>query len=415
MNKSYEIGEVVWGKIKGYPWWPAVIKDFNNTLIYTIKFYNDNSFAKLSSRFLLKYEENKNKVLEMHKKNKKLLNAIKEAELDINNIKNGNGMIIENNSLNDVNANDTSKIKINSGQIQIKKLNNSKNLEPNNLEKINNSDLKNNKINKIETMSNQNNKVNIFSIVKNNKNNVNSPISSYKGGEESHFNFEKNNSNIESSSNNNDIIINKNLLSLNSDDKKNLLLLNNGKKIENTEVDKEKKYKKLNNLKKSKTKEIKEKKEEEPKEKEIKKEKYYIKIEIENLEFKGNKKKEIKAKSKIDEKAKEEKKRREEEDHFIYQIDEYFYKIFILLNNKKFEQLDYEKEQLKKIFIFLSKYRRDNFIEFLKMTNISKYIQYFMCYLKIYDAELDNLAKKVYRNFHKHFNREYFSYQISEI
>ena len=162
-------------------------------------------------------------------------------------------------------------------------------------------------------------------------------------------------------------------------------------------------------------KEIKEKKKEEPEVKEIKKEKYYIKIEIENLELKGNKKKEIKAKSKIDEKAKEEKKRREEEDHFIYQIDEYFYKIFILLNNKKFEQLDYEKEQLKKIFIFLSKYRRVNFIEFLKMTNISKYIQYFICYLKVYDVELDNLAKKVYRNFHKHFNREYFSYQISEI
>ena len=87
----------------------------------------------------------------------------------------------------------------------------------------------------------------------------------------------------------------------------------------------------------------------------------------------------------------------------------------MLLSNKKFERLDYEKEQLKKIFIFLSKYRRDNFIEFLKMTNISKYIQYFMCYLKIYDVELDNLAKKVYRNFHKHFNREYFTNKISEI
>ena len=43
------------------------------------------------------------------------------------------------------------------------------------------------------------------------------------------------------------------------------------------------------------------------------------------------------------------------------------------------------------------------------MTNISKYIQYFVCYLKSYDIELNDLAKKVYRNFHKQFNKEYFS------
>ena len=413
MNKLYEIGEVVWGKIKGYPWWPAVIKEYNNTLIYTIQFYNDNSYAKLSTKFLLKYEENKNKIIETNKKNKKLLDAVKEAELHINNIKNSNSRLLENNSLIAMNINDSSKINVDTGQIQIKKLNNSKNIERKNFEKINNWDLKKKIINKTEAMSNQNNKVNIFSIVKNNKNNnttnnINSSISSYKSGEESHIISEKFNSNIESNSINNDIIINKNLLSLNSDDKKNLFLLNNDKKLNNTE-DKKIKYKKL---KKSK---IKEKKVEEPKEKEIKKEKYYIKIDIENLEVKSNKKKEIKAKSKIDEKAKEEKKRREEEDNFIYQIDEYFYKIFMLLNNKKLEQLNHEKEPLKKIFIFLSKYKRENFIYFLKMTNISKYLQYFICYLKIYDIELDNLAKKVYRNFHKQFNREYFSNKNTEI
>ena len=49
------------------------------------------------------------------------------------------------------------------------------------------------------------------------------------------------------------------------------------------------------------------------------------------------------------------------------------------------------------------------------MTNISKYIQYFLCHLKAYDAELDNLAKKVYRNFHKQFNKEFFSNQNIEL
>jgi hypothetical protein len=151
------------------------------------------------------------------------------------------------------------------------------------------------------------------------------------------------------------------------------------------------------------------------KEDEKKEEKNFIKIEIESLEVKSLKKKDIKKKLKIDDKGKEEKKKREEEDNLIYQIDEYFYKIFELFNSKNYDRLDYEKNQFKKVLIFLSKYKRANFIEFLKMTNISKYIQYFVCYLKSYDIELNKLAKKVYRNFHVQFNREYFSDQYKEI
>ena len=49
------------------------------------------------------------------------------------------------------------------------------------------------------------------------------------------------------------------------------------------------------------------------------------------------------------------------------------------------------------------------------MTNISKYIQYFVCYFKTYDLELNDFAKKVYRNFHKQFNKEYFSEKNTEI
>ena len=49
------------------------------------------------------------------------------------------------------------------------------------------------------------------------------------------------------------------------------------------------------------------------------------------------------------------------------------------------------------------------------MTNINKYIQYFVCYLKEYDAELEDLSKKVYRNFHKQFNKEYFNNHDKEI
>ena len=92
----------------------------------------------------------------------------------------------------------------------------------------------------------------------------------------------------------------------------------------------------------------------------------------------------------------------------MYQIVEYLYKIFELFNGRKYEKLNYEKAQFKRILIFLSKYKRSNFIEFLNMTNINKFIQYFVCYLKAYDLELWNLAIKVKRNFHIQFNKDFF-------
>jgi hypothetical protein len=143
-----------------------------------------------------------------------------------------------------------------------------------------------------------------------------------------------------------------------------------------------------------------------------KEENYFIKIEIESLDMKSSKKKEAKAKSGNDEKMKEEKKR-EEEDYFMYQIDEYLCKIVDFFNNKQIEKLINEKPILKKILLFLSKYKRSNFIEFLKRTNINKYIQFFTNYFKPYDPEIYNLAKKVHRNFHIQFNKEYFSNQVT--
>ena len=48
MNTFFQRGEVVWGKIKGYPWWPCVIIDSINSLKYKVKFFNDNTYAKNS-------------------------------------------------------------------------------------------------------------------------------------------------------------------------------------------------------------------------------------------------------------------------------------------------------------------------------------------------------------------------------
>jgi hypothetical protein len=30
MSENFIIGEIVWAKIRGYPWWPAVVKIFIN-------------------------------------------------------------------------------------------------------------------------------------------------------------------------------------------------------------------------------------------------------------------------------------------------------------------------------------------------------------------------------------------------
>ena len=401
MTTFFEKGEVVFGKIKGDPWWPAIITDFNNNLIYTIQFYSDNSAARLSSKFLLKYEENKNKILEANKKNKKLLDAIKDADLYIEKNNKTNIEYNENNNKDNKNNIEKTKIKIEK-KIQFKKLNNSyQNFELKKLEKKNNNNL----INKTEIMSSQNNRVNIFSITKNNKNNSNinkigSQMKECKGTKENSVSSEKKNVSIKQNTNN-DIIINKNMLSLDDDDEISMLL--NNKSMESQKKEYENGKEKI--LKKEKAEDLKEV----PKDKEIKdeKEKYFINIEIESLEAKHAKKKEIKAKFKTEEKNREEKKRKEEDD-FMYQIVEYLYKIFELFNGRKYEKLNYEKAQFKRILIFLSKYKRSNFIEFLNLTNINKFIQYFVCYLKAYDLELWNLAKKVNRNFHIQFNKDFF-------
>ena len=401
MTTLFQEGEVVLGKIKGYPYWPAKIIEISNTMTYTIKFFSDNSYAKLSSKYILKYKENKNKILEANKKNKKLVSSFREADLDIKKSENINNIPDEQKIITNDETLPNLKANINSQNISSKTLNSNNNFEPKNLEKINKN---NNLINLSEIMSGQNNRVNIFSITKNSKNiitinNSNSQTIEDPVVEDTH-NSQENKSAIIESDNNNHIIIDKNILNIENDEELSSLLQNNKNNLEN-KMESEKSLKTVN-----------EKKEEI---KETKPEKYFLRIEIENLEVKNNKKKEIKKKIKVDDKIKEEKKKREEEDNFLYEIDEYFYKILELFNKKQFDKLDYEKVQFRRVLIYLANFKRKNFVEFLKMTNISKYIQYFVCYLKDYDQELSTLAKNAYRNFHKQFNKEYFCNKMYKV
>ena len=406
MTTFFQLGEVVFGKIKGYPPWPAKVIDISPNLIYTIKFYCDNSYAKLSSKFLLNYKENKNKIFEAYKKNKRLVNAIRAADSDLKKLDNFINTPDEPSYSNNDTTLPNLKINIDNKDIQSKIINSNDNIEPQNLEKNNNFQINKNLINISETMSGQNNRGNIFSITKNNKNIITIDNSISHTSEEPFpletHNSQENKSMIMDSTNNNHIIIDKNILNLENDEELSSLLQSN--KITENKNESEKSLKK-----------IVDKKEEKIVKKELKPENCFLRIEIENLDTKNIKRKDVKKKPKVDDKAKEEKKKREEEDNFLYEIDEYFYKILELFNNKKFDKLDYEKQQFRRVLIYLANFKRKNFIEFLKMTNISKYIQYFVCYLKEYDKELNTLAKNVYKNFHKQFNKEYFgnmSYKV---
>jgi hypothetical protein len=90
MEKKFKKGEVVWAKVRGFPWWPGVVKSLNlsnvkqdeedevkqaTVLIY---FIGDDSHSELPinkiEKFSLKLEEYSKT------KKKALLNSIKIAE-----------------------------------------------------------------------------------------------------------------------------------------------------------------------------------------------------------------------------------------------------------------------------------------------------------------------------------------------
>lgn len=46
MNQSIKIGDIVWAKVKGYPWWPGMVADiieekFKQSIL--VNFIGDNS------------------------------------------------------------------------------------------------------------------------------------------------------------------------------------------------------------------------------------------------------------------------------------------------------------------------------------------------------------------------------------
>ena len=84
--ENFNVGEIIWAKIRGYPWWPATItgtKDDSREKMYRVSFIGDKTFANLPKKFLAKFEkEFKNY---SNTKQKKLVESIKEAKKMFNN------------------------------------------------------------------------------------------------------------------------------------------------------------------------------------------------------------------------------------------------------------------------------------------------------------------------------------------
>ena len=51
MTKKLNIGDYVWGKVEGYPWWPGTIKSLKKKL-FEVLFFGDFSRAYLGEKSL---------------------------------------------------------------------------------------------------------------------------------------------------------------------------------------------------------------------------------------------------------------------------------------------------------------------------------------------------------------------------
>ena len=80
-NMSFNVGEIIWAKIRGYPWWPAIItgtEDDNREKKYAVLFIGDNTHSSLAKKYLDKFEKGLKIYSSTKKKN--LLESIEKAK-----------------------------------------------------------------------------------------------------------------------------------------------------------------------------------------------------------------------------------------------------------------------------------------------------------------------------------------------
>ena len=75
---AIKVNDVVWGKLKGFPWWPAVVVKYVRNNVVLIKFIGDLTTAVVSVARLLNFDEHYGRFSTT--KHKQLLRAINEAK-----------------------------------------------------------------------------------------------------------------------------------------------------------------------------------------------------------------------------------------------------------------------------------------------------------------------------------------------
>ena len=75
---AIKVNDVVWGKLKGFPWWPAVVVKYVSDNVVLIKFIGDLTTAVISVARLLNFDEHYERFSTT--KHKQLLRAINEAK-----------------------------------------------------------------------------------------------------------------------------------------------------------------------------------------------------------------------------------------------------------------------------------------------------------------------------------------------
>lgn len=73
---QFQPDQIVWGKIKGYPYWPCRILYFSNDK-YRVVFYGDNSQGELAEPCVKSFEENFQSLARAGKKDKNFSKALR--------------------------------------------------------------------------------------------------------------------------------------------------------------------------------------------------------------------------------------------------------------------------------------------------------------------------------------------------
>ena len=81
---TFQVPEVVWAKIRGYPWWPALLTNVTHSAgeepLYKVDFFGDTTHAMLALDKISKFEESYTVNEAVGRSSKRLVKCIEMAE-----------------------------------------------------------------------------------------------------------------------------------------------------------------------------------------------------------------------------------------------------------------------------------------------------------------------------------------------